>query len=45
MKSFLANASHVKRLAKLNVIKDIEFCLTPDVYSVVPIIREGVLKA
>ena len=44
MKSFLATASHVKRLAKLNVIKDIEFCLTLDVYNVVPILREGVLK-
>lgn len=44
LKSSLANASHVKRLAKLNVIKDIEFCLTPDVYNVVPILRDGVLK-
>lgn len=43
MKTFLSNASHVKRLAKLNVIKDIEFCLTPDVYNVVPILRDGVL--
>lgn len=41
MKSFLANASHVRRLAKLNVVKDIEFCLTPDVYNVVPILRNG----
>lgn len=45
MKAFLSNASHVKRLAKLNVFKDIEFCLTPDVYNVVPILRDGVLKA
>lgn len=43
MKAFLSNASHVKRLAKLNVFKDIEFCLTPDVYNVVPILREGLL--
>ena len=45
MKAFLSNASHVKRLAKLNVVKDIEFCLTTDVYNVVPVLRDGVLKA
>lgn len=45
MRSFLANASHVKRLARLNVVKDIEFCLTPDVYNVVPILKDGVLTA
>ena len=44
LNGFLANASHVKRLARLNVFKDIEFCLTHDVYNVVPILREGVLK-
>lgn len=44
MKTFLADASHVKRLAKLNVIKDIEFCLTTDVYNVAPVLRNGVLK-
>jgi 2-phosphosulfolactate phosphatase len=41
---FLGNASHVKRLAKLNIHKDIKFCMTPDQYAVVPILREGVLK-
>jgi len=44
MVSFLADASHVKRLAKLNIYKDIEFCMTPDRYTVVPILREGVLE-
>jgi 2-phosphosulfolactate phosphatase len=44
MVSFLGNASHVKRLAKLNIHKDIEFCMTPDQYSVVPSLREGVLE-
>jgi 2-phosphosulfolactate phosphatase len=43
MVSFLGNASHVRRLAKLNIHKDIEFCMTPDQYSVVPSLREGVL--
>jgi 2-phosphosulfolactate phosphatase len=44
MVEFLSNSSHVKRLAKLNIHKDITFCLTEDTYSVVPILRESVLK-
>jgi 2-phosphosulfolactate phosphatase len=44
MVAFLGNASHVKRLAKLNIHKDIEFCMTADQYAVVPCLREGVLK-
>ncbi len=43
MVGFLANASHVKRLAKLNIHKDIQFCMTPDQYAVVPRLRERVL--
>jgi 2-phosphosulfolactate phosphatase len=42
--SALANASHVKRLARLNVFKDIEFCLTSDTYNVVPVLTDGVLR-
>jgi len=42
---FLKNSSHVKRLARLNILKDIEFCLTPDQYHVVPVLRDGVLKS
>jgi 2-phosphosulfolactate phosphatase len=34
--NFLKESSHVKRLARLNIFKDIQFCLTPDQYSVVP---------
>jgi 2-phosphosulfolactate phosphatase len=45
MVKFLSTSSHVKRLAKLNIHKDIEFCLTPDKYSVVPILKDGILKA
>jgi 2-phosphosulfolactate phosphatase len=45
MVKFLSTSSHVKRLAKLNIHKDIEFCLTPDQYSVVPILKDGILKA
>jgi 2-phosphosulfolactate phosphatase len=44
LNGFLENSSHVKRLAKLNIHKDISFCLTPDQYSVVPVLRNGVLE-
>lgn len=43
MVDFLKDSSHVRRLAKLNIHKDIEFCLTPDQYEVVPVLKEGVL--
>jgi 2-phosphosulfolactate phosphatase len=43
MMGFLANSSHVKRLQRLNIHKDIEFCLTPDQYSIVPVMKEGKL--
>jgi len=43
MEGFLKNSSHVKRLARLNVVKDISFCLTADQYQVVPILRSGLL--
>lgn len=45
MMKFLSDSSHVKRLAKLNIHKDIEFCLTPDQYQVVPVLQDGVLRA
>jgi 2-phosphosulfolactate phosphatase len=40
---FLKNSSHVKRLAKLNIHKDIEFCLTPDQYALVPRLQNSTL--
>lgn len=40
---FLKESSHVKRLAKLNIYKDIEFCLTPNQYNVLPVLRNGYL--
>ncbi len=43
MLSFLKNSSHVQRLNRLHIQKDIEFCLTPDQYDVVPVLRNGVL--
>jgi 2-phosphosulfolactate phosphatase len=36
---FLSNSSHVKRLKGLNITKDIEFCLTRDVYNVIPVLK------
>ena len=44
MVKFLSTSSHVKRLARLNIKKDIEFCLRPDQYQVVPILKSGELK-
>ena len=44
MVKFLSNSSHVKRLNRLNIHKDIEFCLTVDQYPVLPILKNGVLK-
>lgn len=45
MIGFLSNSSHVRRLQGLGITKDIEFCLTKDVYNVLPIIRNGKLVA
>jgi 2-phosphosulfolactate phosphatase len=36
MVEFLGQSSHVKRLNRLNIHKDIAFCLTPDQYDVLP---------
>jgi len=37
-------SAHAKRLAKFNIVKDIEFCLTIDKYAVIPVLKEGVLE-
>lgn len=44
MVKFLSNSSHVKRLNRLNIHKDIGFCLTLDQYPVLPLLKNGVLK-
>jgi 2-phosphosulfolactate phosphatase len=41
LKEFLKDSSHIKRLQRLNIQKDIDFCLTEDQYDVVPVIREN----
>ncbi|MBX2964328.1 MAG: 2-phosphosulfolactate phosphatase [Cyclobacteriaceae bacterium] len=38
---FLKDSSHVKRLNRLNIHKDIAFCVTPDQYSIVPKLING----
>ncbi len=43
MVSFLNASSHVKRLNKLNIHKDIEFCLTSDQYQVLPKLKGSTL--
>ncbi|WP_276373058.1 2-phosphosulfolactate phosphatase [Chryseolinea sp. H1M3-3] len=39
MIEFLKEASHVKRLANLNIFEDIKFCLTIDKYDVLPVLK------
>jgi 2-phosphosulfolactate phosphatase len=43
MIKFIANSSHVRRLARLNLTRDIEFCLRENLYDVVPVLRNGAL--
>jgi 2-phosphosulfolactate phosphatase len=43
MLKFLSNSSHVRRLSHLDVHNDIEFCLTPDKYKVLPRLKDHVL--
>jgi 2-phosphosulfolactate phosphatase len=38
VKEFLKDSSHIKRLQRLNIEKDIDFCLTEDQYDIVPVI-------
>jgi 2-phosphosulfolactate phosphatase len=40
---FLNHASHKERLARLNLKKDIKYCLTPDQTTAIPVLQEGAL--
>jgi len=40
---FLSRASHKERLARLNLKKDIKYCLTPDQTTVIPVLDSGEL--
>lgn len=43
LKEYLKDSSHIKRLQRLNIQKDIDFCLTEDQYDVVPVIRANTI--
>lgn len=43
MMEFLKEASHIKRLANLNIVEDINFCLTFDKYDVVPVMKDSII--
>jgi 2-phosphosulfolactate phosphatase len=43
MVDFLKDSSHVQRLNRLNIHKDIEFCLASDQYDLVPVLKDGVI--
>ncbi len=40
---FLSGSSHKERLSRLNLKKDIKYCLTPDQTKVIPILENGAL--
>lgn len=44
MLEFLKEASHIKRLANLNIVEDITFCLTIDKYDVVPVMKDSTIS-
>ncbi len=41
--SFVASSSHVKRLQRLGIQKDIAYCLQHDLYDVLPVMRGNML--
>lgn len=43
MMKYLEDSTHFKRLSRLNSYNDIEFCMTEDLYTVIPIMRAGEL--
>ncbi|UXE66926.1 MAG: 2-phosphosulfolactate phosphatase [Chryseotalea sp. WA131a] len=43
MSGFLGESSHIKRLNRLNIHEDFEFCLTVDKYNVLPRLKNGVI--
>lgn len=40
---YVANSSHVRRLQRLGIQKDIPYCLQTDLYDVLPVLRGNVL--
>ena len=43
MLSYLATSSHIRRLQRLGIQKDIAYCLQTDLYDVVPVLRGSAL--
>lgn len=43
--SYMANASHIRRLQRLGIQKDIPYCLQHNLYDVVPVLRGNALVA
>lgn len=43
MLSYLANSSHIRRLQRLGIQKDIAYCLQTDLYDVIPVLRGSAL--
>ncbi len=41
--AYLSNSSHIKRLQRLGIQKDITYCLQHDLYDVVPVLRGNAL--
>ncbi len=40
---FLANSSHRKRLERLHIEKDVEYCLTPNQLNIIPVLKGDTL--
>lgn len=45
MMTYMQDSSHAKRLAKLEVVKDIEFCIQESIYDVIPYLSGKALIA
>jgi 2-phosphosulfolactate phosphatase len=44
MYAYLGESSHRMRLERLQIEKDIEYCLTPNVAPAIPVLRDGALR-
>lgn len=44
-RGILKAAPHRRRLEKLDLYDDAKFCLTPDQYTVIPVLENGILRA
>ena len=42
--SLVNRSQHAQRLNRLNIVKDIEFCLTKNVYDVLPLYKDGKIE-